>query len=428
MTWTDKQRAARLQKYQNDPDRRDRYNKRRREKYATQYTPAAEGQTLGEKGGRATSPAVELAEGQELKAQTIKVNSDGTLNHRYDKSHTERKDPRFLPVPPAHAVTKTTTRLDADGRVGLQYVTGKPGEAERFESFKQAMREELEQYKGAALAIGYPPPEDTWKDYLSCYWWGDPHIGMLAHASETLSGHYDLRIAEAQLIECFRQLVWRTPPSRVGRVVNLGDFYHAETNAQTTPGHGNKLDVDGRSYKVQKVGLRVLRSIIDIVKQRHEIVEFVALPGNHDPNMAFQIAAWLQALYEGDPRVVIDESIAAYNYREFGENLIATCHGDGAKENSLPLLLATRQREAWGRTKYHQFHAGHIHHTRKIEHSGCLTWYHNTLADKDAWHAFKGYDAEQFLESTTYHERFGPEGSSQVGIERVRAALKEIAA
>lgn len=408
---------------------KDRWNQTKRERRAAaregrQYTPAVEGKVPGEKGGRAASPPVELADGQELKAQTIHLNPDGTLRSRYDKSHTERQDPHFLPVPPAHAVTKTTTRLDADGRVGLQYVTAKPGEAERFEAFKLALRDEMAQYRGAALAIDYPAPAETWQDYLSCYWLGDPHIGMLAHASETLGWHFDLRIAEAELVECFRQLVARTPPSRVGRIVNLGDFYHAETNMQVTPGHGHKLDVDGRAYKVQKVGKRILRSIVDLAKQRHEVVEFVAMPGNHDPNMAFQIADWLAAIYEGDPRVKIDESIAAYAYREFGSTLICTCHGDGAKEKDLPLLLATRQREAWGRTRFHQVHAGHIHHTRKIEHSGCLTHYHNTLAEKDAWHSLYGYDSEQFLSSTTYHERFGPEGEVQVGIERVRAALQ----
>jgi len=391
-----------------------------------QFTPASEGQVLGtltgHDEGRAMNPAVQLADGQELKAQTIKVNGDGTLNHRYDKSQTARKDPHFLPVPPAHAVTKTTTRIDADGRVGLQYVTAKPGEVERFDAFKRAMRDELEQYRGAALALDVPAPAETWGDYMSFYWLGDPHIGMLAHASEA-GQHFDLKIAEAELVECFRQLVWRTPPSRVGRIVNLGDFYHAETNAQVTPGHGNKLDVDGRAYKVQKCGQRILRALVDLAKQRHEIVEFGGVPGNHDPNMSFQIASWLQALYEGDPRVVIDDSIAPYNFREFGQNLIGTGHGDGAKEKDLPLLMASRQREAWGRTRYHQFHNGHKHHTRKIEHSGCLTWFHNTLAAKDAWHAHMGYDSEQFLESSTYHERFGPEGTTQVGIERVRAAL-----
>lgn len=389
-----------------------------------QYTPASEGQVLGTMAEVPGEIRAVIAPGQELKAQTVKLDGAGNVDHQYVKTHGERGEPNFLPVPPAHAVTKTTTHLDSKGRVDHQYITAKPGEAERFESFKLALADELEQYRGAALHIETPAPAETWKDYMSCYWWGDPHIGMLAHASETLGGHYDIRIAEAELVECFRQLVMRTPPSRVGRIVNLGDFYHAETNAQTTPGHGHKLDVDGRSYKVQKVGMRVLRSVVDLALQRHDVVEFVAMPGNHDPNMAFQIAAWLAALYEGNPRIVIDESIAAYSFREFGNNLIASGHGDGAKENALPLLLATKQREAWGRVRFCEFHCGHIHHTREIEHTGCTTWYHNTLAAKDAWHALKGYDAQQFLESTTYHERFGREGVARVGIERVRCALQ----
>jgi len=406
-TWTPEQRA------------RERATKAKRKRARGQINPGIPYRPRVPRGPSGSPPTPHLADGLELAGQSIRSDANGNVSGTWDLGR-RAGDANPKPIPPDFSLQRIA-RATRNGDEILRWETHERAKAESFTAFKQALRDELEQYRGVALAV--PAPEETWRDFLSCYWWGDPHIGMLAHAIETLSGHYDLKIAEAQLIECFRQLVWRTPPSRVGRIVNLGDFYHAETNTQTTPGHGNKLDVDGRAYKVQKTGLRVLRAVIDLAKQRHQIVEFVALPGNHDPNMAFQIAAWLAAVYENDPRVVVDESIAAYNYREFGENLIATCHGDGAKEGALPLLLATRQRESWGRTKYHQFHAGHIHHTRKIEHSGCLTWYHNTLADKDAWHAFKGYDAEQFLESTTYHERFGPEGSAQVGIERVRAAL-----
>jgi hypothetical protein len=383
---------------------------------------ARHGQVRGPAGTLSNAPPISLAEGQELKRQTIHVAPDGTLLDRYDLTQTARENAIAPVVPPAHTITKTTTRIDSDGRVGMQYLTAKPGAAESWNAFWEATRHELADYKGAALSINYPAPADTYADYLSVYWWGDPHIGLLAHESET-GAHYDLKIAESELIECFRQLVWKTPPSRVGRLENLGDFWHAETNAQVTPGHGHKLDVDGRAYKVQRCGFRILRSVFDFMKQRHEIVEYEGVPGNHDPNISFQIAAWLGAIYEGDPRVKIFDSIAPYHYREFGQTLIGAGHGDGAKEKDLPLMMAARQREAWGRTRWHQMHCGHIHHTRKIEHSGCLTWYHNTLASKDAWHAWKGYDAEQFLESTTYHERFGPEGSQQVGIERVRAAL-----
>ena len=405
---------------------RARKRERRAERAALEgrpFTPRARpsGDGLPPRGPMGDPPVPMLSEGLELGGQSIRRDKAGEIASVWDLGR-RAPDANPKPIPPDFTLTGVSRMTRPSGEV-LRWEAYDRAKADQFEAFKKAMRDELESYRGAALALDVPAPAETWREFMSFYWLGDPHIGMLAHASETLSGHFDLKIAEEQLVECFRQLVWRTPPSRVCRIVNLGDFYHAETNAQTTPGHGNKLDVDGRSYKVQKCGQRILRSLVDLAKQRHELVEFVAMPGNHDPNMAFQISSWLGAVYEGDPRVVIDDSIAAYAYTEFGQNLIGTCHGDGAKEGSLPLLLATRQRAAWGRTRYHQFHAGHIHHTRKIEHSGCTTWYHNTLADKDAWHSFKGYDSEQFLESTTYHERFGPEGSQQVGIERVRAAL-----
>src|SRR6185369_13627655 len=59
----------------------------------------------GPSGAHHSNPAVQLAPGLELKAQTVKVNGDGSLNHRYDKSHTARNEPLFETVPAGHHVT-----------------------------------------------------------------------------------------------------------------------------------------------------------------------------------------------------------------------------------------------------------------------------------------------------------------------------------
>lgn len=366
------------------------------------------------------TPPVSLAFGQELKRQTIHVNAEGELLDRYDLTHAARNPPAFEPVPAGHHVTKTTTRLDADGRVGMQYVTSKADAAAREAAFWEACKANAEQYRGIALPDA--PPTDTDAKLLACYPIGDPHIGMLAHAAEA-GAHFDLRIAEEELVECLRLLVARTPPAEEALILQLGDFFHAQDNTQTTPGHGHKLDVDGRTFKVQATGHRILRTIVDLARKRHKRVRMVSLPGNHDPNMSYAIGAYLGAVYENVPSVTIDPSIAAYYFQQFGVNLIAACHGDGAKEAALPLLMATRRPVEWGATKHRVMHAGHIHHTRIIEHSGCRTWYHNTLASKDNWHSHKGYDAQQMLESVTYHEDYGQEYTATVGIERVRAAL-----
>jgi hypothetical protein len=371
------------------------------------------------------TPPVSLAEGQELKRQTIHVDAGGVLLDRYDLTQAVRNPPAFEVVPAGHHVTKTTTRLDADGRVGMQYVTAKHEAAAREQAFWDACRTNAREYKGISLPAR--APKSTERKLLSCYPIGDPHIGMLAHAAET-GRNFDLKIAEAELVECMRQLFARTPASHHALIIQLGDFYHAQDNTQTTPGHGHKLDVDGRTFKVQATGQRILRSVVDLALRRHKRVTFVSLPGNHDPNMSFGIASWVAAVYERDRRLTVDPSIAPYYFKQFGVNLIGATHGDGAKEAALPLLMATRQREAWGTSKYCVMHAGHIHHTRLVEHSGCRTWYHNTLADKDAWHTGKGYDSEQCLTSITYHEDYGQEGTQTMGIERVREALARKAA
>ncbi len=393
---------------------------------AERRAAAYEDTPRGPAGTLHNTPAVSLAPGQELKRQTIHVDESGVLLDRYDLTQTARNPPAFEPVPAGHHVTKTTTRLDADGRVGMQYVTAKHEAAAREREFWDACKALASDYRGTALPVTRPAECNS--KLLSAYLIGDPHVGMLAHAAET-GAHFDLRIAEAELVECLRQLVDRTPNARHALILQLGDFYHAQDNTQTTPGHGHKLDVDGRTFKVQATGHRILRAIVDLARQKHEFVTFVSLPGNHDPNMSFAIGAYMSAVYENTPGVTIDPSIAAYYFQQFGVNLIGACHGDGAKEKDLPLLMASRRPVEWGATTHRVMHAGHIHHTRKIEHSGCTTWYHNTLASKDQWHTHKGYDAQQLLESVTYHEDFGQEFTTTVGIERVRQALaKGIAA
>lgn len=368
--------------------------------------------------GPSDSPLV--PNGHELAGISTLRGPDG-VERTWEKTRVAGAEPTPLPA-----------GFDLPSRISIM-ARGDGSEVVRWASYERKVAEEAairiaawEQHAKAYTGIALPQVEPVWadEDLLTAYFLGDPHIGLLAHASETGRNH-DLKIAEAELVECFSQLVARSPAAAHGLIIQLGDFKHAEDNHQRTPGHGNKLDVDGRAYRVEEVGHRILRALGDLALQKHKRVTYVNLPGNHDPNTAFSLAAWLRAVYEREPRMHVDNAYAPYFYHEFGQTLIGACHGDGAKENQLPLLMAARQREAWGRTRYHVFHAGHIHHTRLIEHSGCRTWYHNTLAAPDAWHHHSGYDSEQCLEAVTYHREFGQDTTVTVGIERVRQALAQ---
>jgi hypothetical protein len=109
------------------------------------------------------------------------------------------------------------------------------------------------------------------RDLLSVYPMGDPHIGMLSWRNET-GADFDLRIAERLLFDAVDALVDLSPPSHQALIINVGDYFHADSNASTTT-KGTKVDVDSRWAKVFRVGVAL---------QVHEVAvgePFVGVPG-----------------------------------------------------------------------------------------------------------------------------------------------------
>ncbi len=361
-----------------------------------------------------------VPDGHELAGVSTRTDADGAVDAQWSKTRIAGAEPTPLPAG-FDAPSRVSIMARGDGSEVVRWASYERAKAELAAAHVDAWAAHAAAYKGLALPV-LAPADATADNALAVYPLGDPHIGMLAWAPET-DNHFDVAIATRELAECMRQLVARTPPAARALVIQLGDFFHAEDEAQRTPGHGHKLDVDGRVPRVREAGYTLLRTVVDLALQRHRHVEIVNLPGNHDPNQAHAIAMWLSAVYEREARVTVDRSCSPYFYREFGTNLIAACHGDGAKGKDLPLLLAARRAEAWGRTRHRVWHVGHVHHTDLKEYNGARVWYHNTLAGKDAWHNAKGYDAAQCLESITYDRDWGQDSTVTVGIERVRAAL-----
>jgi hypothetical protein len=369
-------------------------------------------------------PPLEIAAGLELRAQTTQVNADGSLRTRYDKTHLAREAANFEAVPAGHHVTKTTTRYDADGRVGMQYVTAKHDDAARELAMVDAWKRHAEVYKGLAGGDPFVRPTRTDADLLAVYPLGDPHIGMLAWAPE-VGEHFDLKIATRELLTCVKLMVAGAPPAKQAIITNLGDFLHAQDEQQRTPGHGHKLDVDGRFAKVLDAGHALLRAIVDTALTKHEHVTIRNLPGNHDPQVAAMLAMWLRAVYEREPRVTVADAFAPYQFDRFGCVLLGWAHGDGAKADALPLLMANAKPQDWGATTEHVWHTGHVHHLSTKEYTGCVVETHRTMAGKDHWHTSKGYSAKRSLSVIAYHREHGELTRNRVGLESVRAALSK---
>ena len=363
-----------------------------------------------------------IPEGHELGGVSRLTDAAGKTTAEWSKTRVAGAEEPPTPVPPDFLIDRTSVMSRGDGSTVVQWTSYKPEAEARWEAIRAAVEAHVASYVRPAAPV--EPPARVNDDLLTVYPLGDPHIGMLAWGAE-VGESFDLRIAERELTECMRQLVARSPGSREAIVVNLGDFWHAQDDAQRTPTSGHKLDVDGRAGKVGEVGLALFRTLVDTALTRHERVRVRSLPGNHDPNASVWLPLYLRAVYEREPRVIVEDGVAPYQYDQFGSNLLGWCHGNGAKLDDLGAIMAADQAEKWGATRYRYWHTGHVHHWSAKEYPGVYVETHRTLAGRDAWTHLSGYRSGRALKAITYHRRFGLDTMAVVGIERVRAAITE---
>lgn len=343
---------------------------------------------------------------------------DGAVEAQWVKSERDSDDPpAFQAVPEGHLVQKVSTLLDAQGQVRAQWVQAPRAEQDRWDQFWSACERSVQAYRGLAEPTSAVHADD---ETCTVYPLGDPHIGMLSWSRET-GQDFDLAIAERDLLRAVDLLVDRAPSSSVAILANVGDFFHADDDTQRTPASGHKLDCDTRAAKIADVGFALMRHCVDRLLQKHAHVRVVNVPGNHDPRMSRMLSMWLAAVFEREPRVTVEDNRNPYIYLRHGRNLIGFAHGDGAKPEALPGIMAADRASEWGDTEYRWWVTGHVHHQTRKEFPGCVVESFRTLAARDYWHAWKGYRSGQSLSCVTLHADYGEITRSTVDIKLVRA-------
>lgn len=247
---------------------------------------------------------------------------------------------------------------------------------------------------------------------------GDPHFGMKAWAAEVGEG-FDLETAEQLTFAAVDRLCARTPSSNTALLLNLGDYFHADNGTNRTPRSGANLDVDGRFRQIAETGVRALIRCIERLLQKHQTVIVRNNPGNHDPHQAAMLSICLAARFHDNPRVRIDESPSSFFYYRFGKTLIGSTHGDGAKLNDLPLIMARDVKEDWAAADFRVWHCGHFHHDQVKDLVGCTVETHRTLVPNDAWHFHQGYRSMRDLKAIVYDVEFGEICRMRCGVEQL---------
>jgi len=360
-------------------------------------------------------------------AKELNVN-DGTIRQAVERVRARAAKMGYAPdhdlnkpTTAPFVVKGTSTLYDEEGKPKLQWVKTNLDREAQIEIMKQAVEALCEDVK-PVKAI--PAPPDVNDQLMSIYPWGDPHVGMYAWADE-VGENFDLSIAEQDMCNAVDYLVERSPPSKRGVLVNLGDFFHYTNMVGSTERSGHILDRDSRTAKMIDVGVRIIKRCLERMREKHEIVELINAPGNHDETFAHFLNILFRNLYANENRVIVHDAPTTRHYLQHGKCLIGVVHGHQTKDKDLPGIMAAEKPKEWGETKHRVFFRGHHHHDSRIEYTGpCFVEMMRTLSPGDAYAVGGGYLSGRDMKCIVMHEEFGEQMRLTCGIDVLRSVYE----
>ena len=235
----------------------------------------------------------------------------------------------------------------------------------------------------------------------------DIHIGKLATSFET-GEDYNSQIAVKRVLEGVRGIIQKASGFNIDKVLFIGgnDILHVDTPKRQTTS-GTPQDTDGMWYESFLIAKQLYIDVIELLMQIAD-VHFVFNPSNHDYTNGFFLADVIQSWFRNSPNITFDCSIAHRKYFTYGSNLIGTTHGDGAKPQDLPLLMAQESPKNWAETKHRYVYSHHLHHKISKDYIGVTVESLRSPSGTDSWHHRNGYEhATKAVEGFIHHKEFG---------------------
>jgi len=249
----------------------------------------------------------------------------------------------------------------------------------------------------------------------------DLHLGKLSWAEETGVRNYDVKTAIMRFKLAFNEMLSEaltSSPVLDEILFIVGNDLFNSDNAypftQTTAGTPQQDDV--RWQKVFREGRQLM---IETILKLSSIapVKVKVVPGNHDFQKSFYLGDVLEAYFDGNENVEVDNSPRTRKYHIWGKCLIGFAHGSRKDEGEARLLNNMKHECAkeWGETIYREWHCGDIHHYKEMRQrergngearinnldkyaediDGIVIKYLRTLMFNDEWEAKKGYISQK---------------------------------
>ena len=235
----------------------------------------------------------------------------------------------------------------------------------------------------------------------------DVHIGKLATSFET-GEDYNQQIAVKRVKEGIKGILNKSRGFNIEKILLVigNDILHIDTPRRTTTS-GTPQDTDGMWYEnflnAKKLYIDVIESLLSVAD-----VHVTYNPSNHDYTNGFFLADVIKSWFRKCDNVSFDVSISHRKYFKYHKNLIGTTHGDGAKVNDLPLLMAVEAKKEWSNTKHRYVYTHHVHHKNAKDYAGVTVESLRSPSGTDSWHHRKGYQHNpKAVEGFLHHPKHG---------------------
>jgi len=218
----------------------------------------------------------------------------------------------------------------------------------------------------------------------------DIHIGKLCSAFE-VGEPYNNQIAVQRVLKGCKGILNEIKENSIDKILFVigNDILHID-NAKRTTTSGTPQDTDGMWHTNFLIAKQLYVDIIEILMSVAD-VHVVYNPSNHDYTNGFFLAQVVETHFRDCKNVTFDTTIAHRKYFVYGKNLIGTTHGDGAKAQDLPLLMAHESKD-WVNCKHRYIYSHHMHHKISKDFMSVCVETLRSPSGTDSWHHRNGYE------------------------------------
>jgi len=262
---------------------------------------------------------------------------------------------------------------------------------ETMGEFRTQLIEDLKKYSPSFKKIKRTKSKDNHCLVLDP---ADIHVGKLATDYET-GDAYNSNIAVQRVKEGVQGILDKSSGFNIDKICFIGgnDILHTDSPKRQTTS-GTPQDTDGMWYEnflvAKQLYIDVLETLISVAD-----VHFVFNPSNHDYVNGFFLANVIETHFRNCKNITFDCSIAHRKYFTYGNSLIGSTHGDGAKQVDLGQLMSVEAKKYWADMNYRYFYTHHVHHKTSKDYINVTVESLRSPSGADSWHNRNGYVSEQ---------------------------------